>query len=382
MSLPSSRGSVHLGSLLGLGILAFAAGCEVPDPGGEAPQAPLPTLDPELLDAMNEELVTQHELHQAPGITAAISLPGVQTWVGSIGLADLDEMIPMEASDRFKIASVTKTFVAAAVLRLVDDGTLELNSRLGDVIDVHPRGDDITLRQLLNHTAGVPSFSTSAAFQQGGLREYTDLELAQLVEDEPLLLEPGSGFFYSNTHYLYLGMVITEVVGRPWQSEVASLAAERGLNATRVPAEGEDWENIVRGYIGTWDRTGSILPSMMSASGNMASNAADLSLWASAFWGGELFSAEVSEMITEDPVSVSGFDFGLSTMIRQWRDETILYHNGSLNGYVSWAGFRPSDQLSVSVLANAWVGPPGQEDFQYQEQIAAALFDAFDAAAP
>ena len=331
---------------------------------------------------MNEELATQHELHQPPGITAAISLPGFQPWIGSAGLADLDEMIPMEASDRFKIASVTKTFVAAVVLRLVDDGVLELDSRLADVIDVHPRGDDITLRQLLNHTAGVPSFSTSAAFQQGGLREYTDPELAQLVEDEPLVLEPGSGFFYSNTHYLFLGMVITDVAGRPWQSEVAALAAELELGATRVPAEGENWENIVRGYIGTWDRTGSILPSMMSASGNMASNAEDLNLWARAFWGGELFSAEIAEMITEDPVSVSGFDFGLSTIIRSWRDDEILYHNGALNGYVSWAGFRPSDQLSVVVLANAWVGPTGQEDFEYPEQIAGALFDAFDASSP
>ncbi len=370
-----------LRSLLLLGLLALAAACVEPPPEVEPPEPPVPSLDAAVLDALDEALVEQHELHQPPGIVAAVALPGLQPWIGSVGLADLGDETPMELDDRFKIASVTKTFVAAVVLRHVDAGLLELDASLATYIDVHPRGDEITLRQLLNHSAGVPDFSTSMAFQQGGVQHYSGAELAGLVVDAPLLFEPGSSFDYSNSHYLYLGMVITEVAGRPWSEEIAALASELGLDATRAPAEGEDWEDIVRGYIDGIDRTASILPSMMSASGNMASNAEDLVVWGRAFWGGELFSESVAAEITWEPVPVGGgWDFGLSTIIDSSGDDTLLFHNGSLNGYVSWVGFRPADQLSVAVLANAWLVDP--VDVQYSTEIAEALMEAFDAEAP
>ncbi len=373
--------SFSLRSLLLLGLLTLAAACVEPPPDGEPPEPPLPSLDAAVLTALDAEITEQHELHQPPGIAAAVALPGVQPWIGSVGLSDLEDETPLLEDDRFKIASVTKTFVAATVLRHVDSGALDLDASLATYVDVHPRGDEMTLRQLLNHTAGVPDFSERLAWQQAGVREYTDSELAELVVDAPLLFDPGSSWDYSNSHYLYLGMVVTEVAGRPWQDEIADLASELGLDATRAPLSGEDWEDIVRGYIGDVDRTVSILPSMMSASGNMASNAEDLAVWGRAFWGGELFSESVAAEITEDPIFVGdSWEFGLSTVIDSSGEDTILFHNGSLNGYVSWVGFRPADQLSVSVLANAWlVGPL---DYQYSLEIAEALFEAFDAAAP
>ena len=367
----------QLASLLLLSLTLSLAACP-PEVPPEPPPPPSP-LDEPLQAALQTALQAQHTEHQPPGITAAVSLPGYEPWIATVGVSDLDEEVPMREEDRFKIASVTKTFVAALVLEQVDAGVLSLDDTLGTFVDVHPRGDEFTLRALLNHTAGVEDFTRTSTFQNGGRREYSDEELAEMVANLPLVNEPGQAFAYSNTHFLYLGMLLSTVHEEPWQGVMNRFASELDLQSTHAPVPGSDWEDIVPGYIGDWDRTFSILPSMMSASGNMASNVEDLVQWARLFWGGSLFSDETAAEVTNNPVQVSSsWDFGLSTIIDSSGGSPVYFHNGSLNGYVSWAGYRPDDELSVAVLANGWVGTSGSPEFQYSIEIAEALVEVVD----
>lgn len=111
----------------------------------------------------------------------------------------------------------------------------------------------------------------------------------------------------------------------------------------------------------------------------MASNVGDIVQWARLFWGGSLFSDETAAEVTNNPTPVGGsWEFGLSTIIDSSGGAPVYFHSGSLNGYVSWAGYRPDDELSVAVLANGWVGTSGSPDFQYSMDIAEALMEVVD----
>ena len=109
----------------------------------------------------------------------------------------------------------------------------------------------------------------------------------------------------------------------------------------------------------------------------MEGDAGDLVDWARAFWGGELFSADSVAAITDSPLDIGGgLGFGLSTIISGDGDATVLWHNGALNGYASWLGYRIADGVGVSVLANFWKEDP--IDPSFPAEIAASLFAEYD----
>ena len=283
----------------------------------------------------------------------------------------------MRGEDRFKIASVTKTFVAALVLEQVDAGVLSLDDTLGTFVDVHPRGDEFTLRALLN-PAGVEDFSRTSTFQNGGRREYSDEELAEMVADLPLVNEPGQSFAYSNTHFLYLGMLLSAIQEEPWQDVMNRFVAELDLRSTHAPVPGSGWEDIVPGYIGDWGRTFSILPSMMSASGNMASNVGDIVQWARLFWGGSLFSDETAAEVTNNPTPVGGsWEFGLSTIIDSFRGRPSTSTMVPSTAMSRGPGTAPMMKLSVMVPGER-MGRRRAPNFQYSMDIAEALAEVVD----
>lgn len=367
--------ALSLVSLVGL------VGCPEPgDPGGPLPQPPV--IDPDLAADLQQVVDQAREEHGVPGVAVALALPDTQVWVGLSGSGDLAGEQPLVPDDTFRIASVTKTFVAAAVLSLAADGLLELDDALADHVELHPRGSEITLRHLLQHTAGIPEFSTQGNFQLGMGAEWAPEELVGLVDTLDLVHEPGASWSYSNTHYVLLGLVVEAVSGEPWEDRVDALLSSPELAGLSVPRLGEDWGDIVRGYMGLEDLTDTIRPSGIGAAGNMISTPGSLAAWARLLWGGELLPAPWTEAMSDDPLALQpGMGFGLSTLLLGEGAELELAHNGALNGFASWAGYQPAQDAGLAVLANAWKEDP--LDYGYPQEIAEDLWSvvvAWDAA--
>ena len=132
---------------------------------------------------------------------------------------------PLTASDEFRVASLTKTFIGAEILKLVQRGSVHLDDHIGKYVAGWPHGDEITLRELLSHTSGIPPLGgdrggpdpyADAAFAlitSDLHRHFTPEEVLNFVRHRPLLFPPGSATSYSNINMILLGQVITKITG-------------------------------------------------------------------------------------------------------------------------------------------------------------------------
>ncbi|MFJ2778935.1 MULTISPECIES: serine hydrolase domain-containing protein [unclassified Kitasatospora] len=330
---------------------AMAAGTSAPGPSAPGPSTPAaderrPSVDlrPEL-----EALVEQG------GSTSAlveVRDHGRPLWRGAAGSADLTTGEPARADGRFRIGSVTKTFVSTVVLQLVADGRVGLD----DPVERHlpgvvPNGAGITVRQLLNHTSGLFDYLEDPRFlyhDDASLRTYlaqgrwTDYRPRQLVAagfEHPPYFAPGQGWHYSNTNYVLLGMLIGKTTGRTWQKEVEQrIIRPLHLDDTVMPTSGTGIPGPhAHGYAklpeGPVDMT-RINPTFGDAAGNGISSTNDLTRFHAALLGGRLLPpAQLAEMTTTVPAPAIGADYGLGLIRFDLPCGPAWGHLGGLPGY-------------------------------------------------
>jgi D-alanyl-D-alanine carboxypeptidase len=272
--------------------------------------------EPDLADrqAVQSALDALTASGQAPGALARIGDESGSVTLRS-GRAELGGEAPMVGEDgRFRIGSITKSFVAVAVLGLVEEGRVALDDPIDAYLPgvVHGTGAgaaidgrDITVRQLLQHTSGLPDFLDHVPPDPERPVAPAD-QIARALEHEPEFSPPGSAWAYCNTGYLVLGMLVESVTGQ----DIASVLGERiieplGLTATYWPPDGE---RALRGphahnYLAAMPG-GDLLdvtelePSMAGAAGQLVSTPADLDRFWRALFGDELLEPALREEMT------------------------------------------------------------------------------------
>lgn len=241
----------------------------------------------------------------ADGLTGAVAVaarPGFR-WEGASGLADVKSGESLTQEHRFRIASVTKTFVAALALQLVEEGALELDG------DAGPLAEGATIRQLLNHTAGFPSFEDDviAMFEPyrqdlGHRSELGPDEMLAAVKARPRRFPPGEGWSYSGSNFQILGLIVEETTGSSLRVELKRRIFDPlKLSDTELPPDGGAVAGMARGYLPPdnplipgpelVDVTDLDLP-YNPAGGGMVSTARDVAAFLEALLGGRLLSAE------------------------------------------------------------------------------------------
>ena len=332
-----------------------------PPAGDDERPPPAPAdadLAPQLQAALDEWLLEQ----DVPGAVLGLRLADGRTAVVAAGSTDDEGGRAVEAGHRFRIGSITKTFVAALVLQLVDDGLVELDRPFGEHLPDAPFGERVTVRQLLSHSSGIPDFGRRDDYARLVLiqpgRVWATDEVVEMVADQPLDFEPGSRTAYSNTNYSLAGLLAEEVTGR----SLAELLRERisepaGLDATFLEAledsprlavnghfdiDGDGQPNNVRGI------SYNALVTSGAAAGGLSANALDVLDFAAALFEGELLSdAALAEML--DPPSGS---YGLGIVRVTRAGHTIWGHDGALPGFSATFGHLPAEGVSFVVLAN------------------------------
>ncbi|WP_380279382.1 serine hydrolase domain-containing protein [Kitasatospora purpeofusca] len=294
---------------------------------------------------------------------------GRRVWRDAAGVTDLDSRRPARADGRFRIGSVTKTFVSTVVLQLVDEGKLRLDEPVERYLPgVVPNGGAITLRQLLNHTSGLydylqdPRFlyqdeaSLRAFLAQGRWTTWSPAELIDAGVKGTPYFPPGQGWHYSNTNYILIGEVIRKVTGRNWQSEVdRRIVRPLHLDETTFPGArpgipGPHAHGYVQLPEGPADVT-LINPSFGDAAGNGISTTADLNRFHAALFGGRLLSAaRLAEMTTAVPAPMIGAHYGLGLIRYDLPCGEVWGHTGGIPGYNTvWLGSKDgARQFSLS----------------------------------
>ncbi|MGI5340659.1 serine hydrolase domain-containing protein [Streptomyces sp. CA-181903] len=288
------------------------------------------------------------------------------SWSLSAGTGTNGANKPVQPGDHFRVGSQTKTFTAVAVLRLVDEGKVDLDTAieryLPGVVDGNGYdGNAITVRHLLQHTSGIPTNTPNPQAEPDGT--YT---LAALVRDglsHAPAFPPGTSFQYSNTNYEILGMLIEKVTGMPVGDVITSRVIQPlGLTETRYPKPGDRSlaEPAVHGYRGVrvgpffhWtDVTASLEPSLFHSAGAMTSTESDLAAFYQALVDGKLLSQASLEAM-ETPGAHAPYGLGLDRLPLPCGG-VAFGHMGGVPGYLSFSA-ATSDGRRVSLMTNSEV---------------------------
>ena len=273
------------------------------------------------------------------------------------GLADVDNGIACTPSTPFQVASVSKQFTAAALMLLVESGSLDLNEPVDRwLLDASPQWKQVTLHHLLSHTAGVPHWREAPGLDPAepmGIGE----RLAH-IQAAPLRSEPGARWHYSSPGYLLAGFIAERAGGQPYRELLATLIlSPLGLTQTTVGAMPP---GAALGYKGA-DPVAAFDLNAMPGTGDVWSTASDLTKFTNALHQGELVSPSLLHAMCSAQVGLAdddgdpwlittGYGYGMYTGI--FGGHPTLYHPGDNPGYKSFACWLPDQETSVVMLLN------------------------------
>jgi D-alanyl-D-alanine carboxypeptidase len=243
----------------------------------------------------------------APGAIVFVRAPSTTRSAVS-GFSSLEPRVPMRASDRFRVASITKTFVATVVLQLEAEGKLDIDDPVERWLPGRvPNGPSITLRVLLSHTSGIFNYTDDQAFIGGIIanpsRAWSPSELLSVAFSHAALFAPGTNWSYSNTNFILLGLVIETVTGKTIEQELQQrILGPLALGATSFPSGVSVEGPFVHGYLGgtpefpagasgLLDITPLLSPSWAWAAGGIVSSAANVTTFYAALLKGLLLPA-------------------------------------------------------------------------------------------
>ncbi len=189
-----------------------------------------------------------------PGASVAIRLANGETFVEAAGVADITTHAPMTPDSAFRVGSNTKPYIAALVMRLVDEGLVTLDDPLSMYVSDYPAWDAITIRQLLAMQSGIPDYMLTEAFMMVAVFSPDALTtpdyLLSFVKDLPLDFEPGTESLYTNTNYILVGLIIEAVTGLPAEEALRTLLLDPlGLDATYLDVVDEPKDELCHGYL-------------------------------------------------------------------------------------------------------------------------------------
>ncbi|WP_343630806.1 serine hydrolase domain-containing protein [Roseateles sp.] len=294
-----------------------------------------------------------------PGVVVLVARGDQLLYQGGRGMASIELGVPIATDMRFRIGSVTKQFASATLLKLIDQGRAKLDDPLSKYLPDYPKGEGITLRQLLNHTSGVKSYTGIRGYMHNPIRR--DLDTKALIaefKDLPVDFPPGERFAYNNSGYVLVGAVIEAITGKTWHQAVQELVlAPAGLQQVVYPGEQRLVPRMVEGYsvdreTGAVTTAGLLSMTQPQAAGALVSDAQDLWRWNRALHGGKLLSpALYQQMITpEGAAKEAGYGYGIT--VGTLRGEPKLEHGGGIHGFVSGLTYLPQSGVSVVLLRN------------------------------
>ncbi|EEM47353.1 D-stereospecific peptide hydrolase [Bacillus thuringiensis serovar pakistani str. T13001] len=322
----------------------------------------------------------------APGILAKAYNNG-KTSSYTAGVADLSTKKPVKSDYRFRIGSVTKTFTATTVLQLVGENRLQLDDPIekwlpGLVQGNGYDGNQITIRQLLNHTSGIAEYLKSKdADIMNSKKTYTAEEIVKIGLALPPDFSPGKSWSYSNTGYVILGMLIEKITGNSYAEEIEKRIIEPlDLSNTFLPGNSPviPGKNHARGYV-KMEGTGELKdityynPSLANAAGDMISNADDLNKFFSSLLGGKLLKErELKEMLTTVPIEGKGVGdaYGLGIYETKLPNGVSVWgHGGGIPGFTTFAGGVIGGKHTLAISLNSIGGVDIVPQFNKMMQI-------------
>ncbi len=327
-----------------------------------AAAATLRGFTPEQAAQVDAVVQTTMAEQNVPGVNVAVYGPGGAAYENSYGVSDTATNAPMDPADTIRIASISKTFTAVEVLRLIDRGKLRLKDKLSDYVKHVPNGKRITIKQLLGMTGGIYDFTRddefNAAFSANPLFPgWEPTDVLGILALHPPDFEPGAMVSYSDSNYILLGLIIEQITDKRVDKVIDRLSAKAGLSRTSFPTNAKLSPPAAHGYYGGDDGTEPLQdytrvnPDVAWTAGAMLSTVADLKRWAKLLCTGKLISDRLfKRQIAFRPIPNPGPSIGYGLGMFQLAD--WIGHNGAIYGFNTAMFYLPSNGARIVISAN------------------------------
>jgi len=352
-------------SLIPLLFVLLLAGCEAATPDMRRDAA---------LEAGIDSLVHLWlRVDPTPGISVAVVQGSDTILIRGYGVADVEGAERVTAGTVFGVASVTKIFTAAAVMKLVDEGRLRLDRSLAELLPEYDGpGRDATVHELLNHTSGIPSYTRRGSPYWQRVHEDLSPEavLALFTSEEPEF-EPGTSWAYNNSGYFLLGVIVERISGQRFGEYLThALLRPLGPERTRLCGDPAIVPYRAIGYRLDGGRLVSAEPyvsiiEMHAGAGALCSTPRELVQWMRALHGGRVVSeAAYAQMTTptavdrvhlrhpyvRDGQALQPYGYGL--FVGSYDGRRVVGHSGGYTGFTSALFHFPEHDLTIAVISN------------------------------
>lgn len=317
-----------------------------------------------------------------PSLSIAVVKDSIPLLVGGYGLANVELSVPATENSVYELASVGKTFTAAATMMLVEQNKISLSDRIVDYLDNPPAAwQSVTLKHILCHQSGIPSYTSVAEYWQKTRFDISRQEIVALVSELPLMFSPGEYWSYDNTGYYLLGFMLEKVSSKPYEVLLKELIFKPlEMNATVMNDPAAIIENRVAGYRlenNVLHNKEYYSPSNTYSAGGWVSSVADMVKWEVALCSENIFKKSTLEQMWQPYESTRGnegkkygFTNGLGWHIPNYSDRTVVSHNGSIKGFATNMTRFIDDKVTVILLCNL-------ENIERPDAIAKSIAEQF-----
>jgi CubicO group peptidase (beta-lactamase class C family) len=329
----------------------------------------------------NDQFAAKVERLLPPHVGACVlaMVDGKVVFRQGFGFADVESGRECTPATNFRMASVSKQFTAATVMKLVDEGQLSLDDTLDKFFPVFPEyGRKITVRQLLTHTSGLPDYE--GLVPKGTTLQLNDLDVLQLLLDtKQPKFAAGNKFEYSNSAFVLSGLIVEQVARRPYHDFVReeilvpsgmedSLIFQRGLNEVPNRAFGHEQKN------GRWVQADQSVTSATRGDGCVYTSLDDYANWLQTIDAKKVLKPASWDEISRPQVEAwAGTHYGYGWFLDPYRGEPRIYHNGDSQGFRITAQRFPHRRAAVLVQLNGSFDDEKWPMTKVGEQIADVL---------
>lgn len=295
-------------------------------------------------------LQAEIENHMFMG-TITIHLNGKTVYSKATGYDHIESQKKSTGESRYRIGSVSKNFTAVLVLKAAEEGKIRLDETIERFVPALKNAGDISIRNLLNHSSGIHSFTNDKMFGEYHTRGKTSKEMLQIICGYECDFSPGSKSKYSNSNYFILSLILEDLYGMDYAEILRSkiclpLSLESTYYGGKIRLDNN--ETCSYTYAGNWK----VLPetdlSVTKGAGGIVSTSSDLNHYFECLFNGAILSKKSLEKML---MFKNGFGLGFERF--SYNDRIGYGHGGKIDGFSSFAIHFPNEKMTISILTNS-----------------------------
>ncbi len=294
----------------------------------------------------------------SPGATVLIAKDNKIIYRKAFGMANLELKVQMKPENVLQLASITKQFTSVAILILMEQGKLSLKDPLSKYIADFPRGNEITLHHLLNHTSGIKSYTNLPEFRTKTRLDMTPEEIISSIKNLSLEFNPNEKYEYSNSGYVLLGYIIEKLSGISYGDFIQKNIFDKlGMKNSYYGNSYKIIPNRANGYQfyeGNYENPEYMSTTIPYAAGSLMSSVDDMFLWSKAVQNNALISEKSKQMaFTNHTINNRKHNnYGYGWAINEIEGIKTLEHTGGINGFSTSGIYIPDRNIYSIVLTN------------------------------